>query len=268
MRKPVGISLDRVEVDYPLYDAGSHDLQRRLIHLLSFGRIKPGHAPVSVVNALRNISFELKPGNAVGLIGRNGAGKSTLLKVMTGVLEPTRGNVTRQGQITGILTMGCGTEGELNGYQNIRRLGLLRGFTLQEIQEITPEVVEFAQLGEFINLPVRTYSAGMRMRLAFAIATTGTPDILLIDEVFGVGDAQFRDRAKERISNLLSRSSIIAISSHADNLIREFCTSCLYLENGEIKAYGETAEVLKLYRENQKHWQEHKTADNLSLRIA
>ena len=247
----IGIKLNQVDVDYPLFDAGAQDLQRRLMNLISLKMIQSSHTPVKVVNALRKITFNLEPGKAVGLIGRNGAGKSTLLRVMAGVMEPSRGEVTRKGEITALLSIGAGMEAELNGYQNIFRFGLLRGFSVEEIEKLTPEVVEFAQLGDFINLPIRTYSSGMKMRLAFGIATVGTPDILLIDEVFGVGDNQFKIRAQKRIGDLLSRSKIIVISSHADSLIREFCENCIYLENGQIKAYGKTDEMMKLYQADQ-----------------
>ncbi len=265
---PIGINLEQVDVEYPLFDAGAQDLQRRIVNLVTFKKVKPSFTPVKVVNALKNISFRLDPGSAVGLIGRNGSGKSTLLKVMAGVMEPSRGSIWRCGKINAILTIGSGMESELNGYQNIQRLGLLWGLSVEEIRGLVPDIIEFSQLGDFIYLPVRTYSSGMRMRLAFAIATVGTPDILLIDEVFGVGDSQFRERAKQRISKLLQRSRIVVISSHADDLIREFCTRCLYLENGRIKAYGDTDEVIKLYHADQKQQQNHTPAENLSLRIA
>jgi ABC-type polysaccharide/polyol phosphate transport system ATPase subunit len=141
-------------------------------------------------------------------------------------------------------------ENEFDGYQNIRRVGLLRGFSIQEIEQMTPEIVEFAQIGEFMSLPVRTYSAGMRMRLAFAIATVGTPDVLLIDEVFGAGDRWFMTNARNRIASMLERSRCIVMSSHALSHIREFCTSCIYLEQGEIRAHGATDDVLDVYEKD------------------
>ena len=244
---PIGITLEGVVVDYPLFDASAQNLQKRLLNIASFSRVRQTLGTVHVVHALKGISFDLKAGSSVGLIGRNGAGKSTLLKLMAGVLEPIRGRISRRGNITSILTIGSGMEQELDGYQNIRRIGLLRGFSIKEIEAMTPEIVAFAQLGDFLRLPVRIYSSGMRMRLAFAIATVGTPDILLIDEVFGAGDNYFKVRAKERISRLLSRSKIFVLSSHSVNLIREFCTTCLYLDAGQIRAYGETEEIMSLY---------------------
>ncbi len=249
---PIGIAIDRVAVDYPLFGAGAQTLQKRLLNVASFGRLQRDVGTIHVVNALKDLTFDLKPGSSVGLIGRNGAGKSTLLRLMAGVLEPTRGRISRRGKIQALLTLASGMEGELDGYQNIRRIGLLRGFPRAEIEAVTPEIVAFAQLGEFMALPVRTYSSGMMVRLAFAIATIGTPDILLIDEVFGAGDGLFRRRAQERIKALLSRSKSIVFSSHAGNLIREFCGTCLYLERGRIKAYGETEEILNLYRDDLK----------------
>ena len=239
-------------MDYPLFGAGAQTLQKRLLNVASFGRLQRDVGTIHVVNALKDFSFDLKPGSSVGLIGRNGAGKSTLLRLMAGVLEPTRGRISRRGRIQALLTIGSGMEAELDGYQNIRRVGLLRGFPRAEIEAVIPEIVAFAQLGEFMARPVRTYSSGMRVRLAFAIATIGTPDILLIDEVFGAGDGSFRDRAQERIKALLSRSKIIVFSTHAGSVVREFCGTCLYLERGRIKAYGETEEILNFYADDLK----------------
>lgn len=245
-----GIKLDRVAVDYPIYGSNSQVLQRRILNIASFGKINIHLGETRTVHALKDVSFELNPGCSVGLIGKNGAGKSTLLKLMAGVVEPTSGTVTRSGTITSLLTIGSGMEPELDGHQNIRRVGLLRGFTPTEIESMAEEIVDFAQIGEFISLPVRTYSAGMRMRLAFAIATVGTPDILLVDEVFGAGDSAFMKRARDRISALLGRSKSIVFSSHSSVLVREFCTTCLYLERGQIRAHDNTEDVLKLYAED------------------
>jgi homopolymeric O-antigen transport system ATP-binding protein len=246
----IGVSLHRAKVDYPIYDSNAQVFQRRILNIASFGRFHRKLGSIHVVHALKEISFELRAGSSVGLIGRNGAGKSTMLKLLAGVLEPTSGKISRRGDITALLTVNSGMENEFDGYQNIRRIGLLRGFTAAEIDDMTPEIVEFAEIGDFISLPVRTYSAGMRMRLAFAIATVGTPDILLIDEVFGAGDRWFLTKARRRIGALLERSRSIVLSSHSVGHIREFCTSCLYLEQGEIRAHGETDDVLKVYNED------------------
>lgn len=246
----IGVSLNQVKVDYPIYDSNAQVFQRRILKLVSFGRFHGKLGSIHVVHALKEISFELGAGSSVGLIGRNGAGKSTLLKLMAGVLEPTSGKISRRGDITALLTINSGMENEFDGYQNIRRVGLLRGFTAREMDDMTPEIVDFAQIGDFISLPIRTYSAGMRMRLAFAIATVGTPDILLIDEVFGAGDRGFLTNARKRIGALLERSRSIVLSSHSVGLIREFCTSCIYLERGEIRAHGDTEDVLKLYEKD------------------
>ncbi len=248
----VGVSLVDVKVDYPIYDSNAQVMQRRLLNLVSFGQVHRHPGNVHVVHALKDISFELCAGSSVGLIGRNGAGKSTLLKVLAGVLEPTDGTITRRGSITALLTMGSGMENDLDGYQNIRRIGLLRGFTPAEIETLTPDIVAFAELGEFISRPVRTYSAGMRMRLAFSIATVGTPDVLVIDEVFGAGDRQFLTKARERISKLLERSKSLVFASHSLDHIRNFCTSCIYLEHGAIRAHGPTEDVLKFYQQDLK----------------
>lgn len=246
----IGATLNRVNVDYPIYDSNAQVLQRRLMSIATLGRTQSKLGSIRVVHALNDLSFKVQAGSSIGLIGRNGAGKSTLLKLLAGILEPTAGSIIRKGNITALLTINSGMENEFDGYQNIRRVGLLRGFSAEEITEMTPDIVEFAQIGDFISLPVRTYSAGMRMRLAFAIATVGTPDMLLIDEVFGAGDKWFVTNARKRISAMLERSKCIVLSSHSIGHIREFCTSCMYLERGKIRAFGDTTEVLEIYEED------------------
>ena len=260
----IGISLKNVGVDFPIYGSNAQVMQRRLLNFASFGLAKLSLGEIRVVHALNDISFELEPGSALGLIGQNGAGKSTLLKVMAGVLEPTVGDIDRRGDITSLLTISSGMESELDGYQNIRRVGLLRGFTPNQIEAMTEEIIEFANLGDFISLPVRTYSSGMRMRLGFAIATVGTPDILLVDEVFGAGDSLFMQRARQRITALLTRSKSIVLSSHSTLLIKEFCTTCLYLQQGRVRAYGATEDVLAEYTEDIKQSRAQPKMDSVS----
>ena len=146
--------------------------------------------------------------------------------------------------------MGNGMSPELDGYQNIRRVGLLRGFSRSELDKLETEIVQFADIGRAISLPLRTYSSGMRVRLSFAIATAGKPDILLIDEVFGAGDARFREKAHERMERLISETKIFVFSTHSKSLIKEFCSECIYLEKGQIKAFGPTDDVLKRFRQD------------------
>jgi ABC-type polysaccharide/polyol phosphate transport system ATPase subunit len=241
------IVLDHVKVDYPIYNANAKVLRNQLARTVNLRGSNRFGDDFRIVNALKDVSFKLKVGASVGVIGLNGAGKSTLLKLMAGVLEPNRGHVNRTGKINAILNIASGFEPELTGYQNIRRVGLLRGFSKTEIEALTPEIIEFSGLGDFILLPVRTYSAGMRVRLSFSIATAGAPDVVLIDEVFNAGDAEFRERASARITGLMARSQAFVFSSHSLGLIREFCNQCLYLERGRVKACGDLDDVIDLY---------------------
>lgn len=243
----IGISVNDVSVSYPIFNTNAQNLRKRLINYISGNKFKDEINDIHYIHALRSINLSLEPGRCVGLVGRNGAGKSTLLKLMAGILEPTSGAITRNGEIASILTIGSGMELELDGYQNISRMCMLKGYSLSDSRSMSEEIVDFAQLGRFINLPVRTYSSGMKMRLAFAIATARVPDILLIDEVFGAGDAAFAHKAKDRIQNIASSAKCVVISSHSENLIKEFCNYCIYLNEGKLVAYDKTDEVLKYY---------------------
>ena len=241
------IVLDHVAVNYPIYGGNTRNLQTYLWNVVWNRHGERQDNGIKVVRALKDISLGIERGTSLGLIGMNGAGKTTLLKLMAGVLEPSRGHIERNGNINALLNIGSGMETDLSGYENIRRVGLLRGFSPAEIEDMTPGIVEFADIGKFMTLPVRTYSSGMRMRLSFAIATSGTPDVLLIDEVFNAGDSAFRARASKRIRDLVFRSKTFVLSSHSTELIREFCSTCLYLERGTVKDYGATDGVMKTY---------------------
>ncbi|MEM8770359.1 MAG: ABC transporter ATP-binding protein [Pseudomonadota bacterium] len=202
--------------------------------------------------ALDGVSVNIKSGDRVGLVGPNGAGKSSLLRVLAGIYAPTDGAIDLQGRVSTLFTPNIGMNDNASGVENIYISARTLGMSRAHIKSVTEDIIEFADLGDFINLPMRTYSAGMKMRLGFAIATAIEPDILLVDEVFGAGDAAFRERARARMSRLMSRAGIIVLATHSDGVIREFCNRILWLENGRVRFDGETAEGLKLFAAHNK----------------
>jgi lipopolysaccharide transport system ATP-binding protein len=199
------------------------------------------------VDALRHLNLEIRSGERVGLIGLNGAGKSTLLKVMAKIYPPTSGTVAVRGHICPMFEFATGFEMNQSGWDNIRIRGLLLGMSPSEIEEKLPEIAEFTELGEFLDYPVRTYSAGMFVRLAFAVSTSINPEILLIDEVMGAGDIKFADKAKRRMYEFMEQGKILVFASHAQTLLESFCKRTIWLDAGGIRMDGETAEVLGCY---------------------
>lgn len=199
--------------------------------------------------ALKDVSFSLYQGDVLGVIGRNGAGKSTMLKVIARVLHPTRGRVVVRGRLAPLLEMGAGFSYELTGRENIFLNGTLLGYTRKELEELFPSIVEFSELADFIDVPVRNYSTGMVSRLGFAIATCTRPDILLVDEILSVGDSHFRDKCLERMYEYQSKGTTILLVSHNMNTVRTFCKKALWLENGVMKMAGPPDEVVDAYLE-------------------
>ncbi len=199
------------------------------------------------VDALRKVTLRIGSGERVGLIGLNGAGKSTLLKVMAKIYPPTSGKVSVRGHVCPMFEFATGFEMNQSGWDNIRIRGLLLGMSPSEIESKLPEIGAFTELGEFLDYPVRTYSAGMFIRLAFAVSTSINPEILLIDEVMGAGDIRFADKAKRRMYEFMEQGKILVFASHAQNLLESFCKRTIWLDSGGIRMDGETSEVLECY---------------------
>lgn len=199
------------------------------------------------VEALRDINLQINQGERIGLIGLNGAGKSTLLKVMAGIYPPTSGQITIQGRICPMFEFATGFEMTQSGWDNIRIRGLLLGMTPDEIEAKLLEIAAFTELGEFLDYPVRTYSAGMFIRLAFAVSTSINPEILLIDEIMGAGDIRFAEKAKNRMFEFMEQGKILVFSSHNSDLIKSFCERTIWLEKGKIIEDGPTSKVLNKY---------------------
>lgn len=200
-----------------------------------------------IVKALRDITLSFKHGDQIGLVGHNGSGKSTLLRLLANIYEPTQGLMAIEGRVSPMLDLMPGIETELTGYENINIRGSLLGLSKNEIRDNMAEITELTGLGDYLNMPIRTYSSGMMVRLAFAISACTQPDILLIDEVFGTGDADFMQRARKKMISLLDKSSIVVMATHSDELIEEFCKKTVVLEGGQIKYFGDTKTALALY---------------------
>ncbi len=200
--------------------------------------------------ALREVTFDVVQGESVGVIGPNGAGKSTLLQVLAGILLPSEGVVEVDGHISSLLTLGVGFDEDLSGMENIRLAGAFMGLDHQLVEEQLPAIVEYAELGQFIDAPIKTYSAGMRARLGFSIATSVEPDILLLDEVLATGDAVFREKSKQRVLELVSEAKAIVLVTHDMNWVTEYCNRAILIEQGAVVLDGEPEEVVAL---NQEH---------------
>ncbi len=205
---------------------------------------------VRVIRALQAISLSIHAGERVGLIGPNGAGKSTLLKVLAGIYPPQRGEIEVQGHVCPLFEFATGFEMEANGWDNIRTRALLLGMSAREIEEKIDEIARFSQLGEFLDIPVRCYSSGMLLRLAFATSTAVDPQILLLDGVMAAGDAAFIESARARMNDLMPRASIVVFATHSMNVLPSFCERTILLNHGRIVADGPTSQVIEQYLEN------------------
>jgi ABC-type polysaccharide/polyol phosphate transport system ATPase subunit len=196
---------------------------------------------------LRSISFSIERGEVFGVIGRNGAGKSTMLKVMARVLIPKHGRVVMRGKVAPLLELGAGFHPELTGRENIYLNSALLGYTRKQVVALLPSIIDFAEVGDFIDAPLRTYSTGMIARLGFAVATCQRPDILLVDEVLSVGDSRFQDKCLARMNSFQEQGTTTVIVSHSMETIQNFCTRALWLDHGQAGAIGVVAEVIQAY---------------------
>lgn len=198
--------------------------------------------------ALKNVSFDVKRGEVIGLIGRNGAGKSTILKIISGILKPTEGSVYRGGGIVPMLELGSGFDYDLTGKENIYLNGAVLGYSKEFLESRYNDILEFSELGEFINTPIRNYSSGMLMRLAFSIATVVNPEILIVDEILSVGDENFQKKSHARMMELMAGGTTVLYVSHNLDQIREMCNRVVWLENHTVKMIGDVKEVCDAYR--------------------
>jgi ABC-2 type transport system ATP-binding protein/lipopolysaccharide transport system ATP-binding protein len=243
------IKLNNLTLDYIIKPANM-SLKKTVLQgvkKMPFVAGKPSHTKPYLYRALDGLDLEINDGDRVGLIGRNGSGKSTLLRTLAGVYSPTFGGMDVDGTISTLLEINLGLFDEATGYENIIMLGIARGKTKKEMIAKFADLEEFTELGEHLNAPVRTYSSGMRLRLIFGVVTTLHADILLIDEVIGVGDAFFVEKAIKRIGSMVDKSKILVLASHSDDLIMQFCNKVLFLDKGKALFYGDTKQGIEYY---------------------
>jgi ABC-type polysaccharide/polyol phosphate transport system ATPase subunit len=246
------IKIDNVSLDIPVYEKTDQVFTNKIL-TLGLGGIISRHKRRPIIKALQDITLDIQDGDAVALVGQNGAGKSTLLRVIAGLFVPTRGRINTKGNISSLLNIGMGMDFELSGYDNIFTMGLLLGLTNRQIKNIRQEVIEFTELGEFINFPVKTYSAGMVIRLSFALATAIEPEILILDEGIGAGDVKFVQKARDRATKLYKKTSIMVVASHDETLIRNFCNKAVLLSRGRVIETGDVDKILCMYNEECKN---------------
>ena len=241
------ISLQNVCVDIPVFNSQGRSLKKTVIGIATGGKIGLTETGKTIIRSLNDINLDILPHERIGLIGHNGAGKSTLLRVLSRVYTPSSGKAIIEGKIGSLIDISLGIDGEATGIENIFLRAALLGTPKKEVERAMPEIIEFTQLGQFIEMPVRTYSTGMHMRLAFAVSTMISPDILLMDEWLSVGDEAFQHKAEERLNKLIERSNVLVIASHSRKLIERCCTRVLWLEHGRIKLDGRPDEVCPVY---------------------
>lgn len=228
-----------VSVEFPIYEGRARMLRHAVIQAATGGLIGQDDARRLVVRALDDVSFVLHEGDRVGLVGHNGAGKSTLLRAMAGVYSPVAGKIQVQGRVASMLNLSLGVDYDATGYENIFVRAAIMGLERREIKRLIDDVITFSELGSYIHLPMRTYSTGMAMRLAFAVSTCVSADILLMDEWLAVGDEAFREKANLRLRRLLDRTRILVLASHDEALIRAHCNKILQLSHGRLAGIEE-----------------------------
>lgn len=234
-------------VEIPIFNADRRSLKSKLMQIATGGKLSAEASGHVEVRALHGLDFSFSDGDSVGLIGHNGSGKSTLLRVLSGVYAPTQGQVVRQGSVSSLIDVSLGIDHEATGRENIYLRGALLGLSKKEINACLDEIIAFSELGEFIDMPVRTYSSGMHLRLAFSVSTVVQPEILLMDEWLSVGDEGFSHKAEARLAELVESTKILVIASHSRDLIVKTCNRVLWLEHGMIKMDGAPDEVCAAY---------------------
>jgi len=245
------VEVKDISIDFPVYGV-QRSLRKAFFERAAGGIIRRAgrRQAQTVVNALDRVSLTLEDDDRVGIIGHNGAGKTTLLKAIAGIYEPIAGEVRIEGKVTPLFDVLPGLDFDDTGYENIVTAGILLGMTRRDIRAAVPQIEAFSELGDYLSLPVRTYSEGMMTRLGFSVATTVEPGILLIDEGIATGDARFGERAARRMAEFIGRSSILVLASHDEDFIQRACNKAILMRAGRIIERGSVDEVLRLYRQS------------------
>lgn len=244
MEKPIIIKVDHVSMKFNLSSEKFDSFKEYVIKSIK------GQVSVEEFWALNDVSFEVRQGDSLGLIGLNGSGKSTMLKTIAGVLKPTKGTVTVNGSVAPLIELGAGFDMDLTARENVFLNGALLGYTRAEMSRHYDDIVKFSELESFMDVPVKNYSSGMVSRLAFAIATIGIPDILIVDEVLSVGDFLFQEKCEKRIQNMMDKGTTILFVSHSIDQVQKICNKILWLDHGNVKRYGDAEEICDEYRQS------------------
>ncbi|WP_104524837.1 galactan export ABC transporter ATP-binding subunit Wzt/RfbE [Blastococcus atacamensis] len=248
----VSIDVRDASVDFPIFDAKSRSLKHTVLGVVG-GNVAANASKVIVIEALHNINLHVSEGDRLALVGHNGAGKSTLLRLLSGIYEPTSGEARVNGRVAPVFDLGVGMDPEISGLENIMVRGLFLGMSRKQMEARVDDIAEFTELGNFLHMPLRTYSTGMRVRLALGVVTSIDPEILLLDEGIGAVDASFLERAKGRLKDLVDRAGLLVFASHSDDLLKQLCTSALWMEHGTIRQQGPLDEVLGSYNHGRDH---------------
>ncbi|MGQ0483317.1 MAG: galactan export ABC transporter ATP-binding subunit Wzt/RfbE [Pseudonocardia sp.] len=251
----VSIDIADAYVDFPIFDAKTRSLKKAVLGKAG-GKIGRGRAGgqidtasrVPIIEALRGITISLRQGDRVGLVGHNGAGKSTLLRLMSGIYEPTRGRSAITGKIAPVFDLGVGMDPEISGFENIMVRGLFLGMSRKQMQARIDDIADFTELGDYLSMPLRTYSTGMRVRLALGVVTSIDPEILLLDEGIGAVDAEFLAKARDRLHALVARSGMLVFASHSDEFLVDLCDTAIWMDHGQIREHGPIRDVLRSYK--------------------
>lgn len=240
------ISIEKVCLDYPVYGQEPRLFTKKMLSLASAGRLVRS-SKVSYVRSVEDLTLSVTSGQRVGLIGNNGAGKTSILKLVSGIYAPSSGVINVDGAINPILGSGYGLDEEATGYENIILGGVTLGRTVKEMKELTKQIAEFTELGSFLDMPFKTYSAGMKTRLAFGITTSFSADILVVDEGIGAGDKDFNAKAQKRLSEFMNNAKILLLASHSNDLIKQFCTHVLVMKGGKNVFFGSVEDGFNYY---------------------
>ncbi|MCQ9127476.1 galactan export ABC transporter ATP-binding subunit Wzt/RfbE [Corynebacterium amycolatum] len=233
-------------VDFPIFDAKSRSMKKAFLGAAG-GAIGRNDSNVVVIEALKDINIHLREGDRVGLVGHNGAGKSTLLRLLSGIYEPTRGAADVRGRVAPVFDLGVGMDPEISGLENIIIRGLFLGQTRKQMKSKLDEIAEFTELGDYLHMPLRTYSTGMRVRLALGVVTSIEPEILLLDEGIGAVDAAFMAKARTKLTELVDRSGLLVFASHSNEFLAQLCDTALWIDHGTVRQAGLVDEVVEAY---------------------
>lgn len=228
------IVAEKISVEFPIYENSHRSFKKRVFNFSTGGVIASDAGAHPIVKAIDNLSFKIEHGERVGLLGHNGSGKTTLLRALSGVYAPVKGRLLIQGKIASLIDVSMGLDPDATGFENIYLRGIMEGLRPDAIKSRIDDIAEFSDLGEFLNFPIRSYSSGMKLRLAFSISTTVQADILIMDEWLSVGDAEFTQKALARLNKLVNNAAILVLASHNPDLISRVCTRKIYLEHGKI----------------------------------